>query len=633
MSRPHLLAAYIVTFFRTLITGPGSNPRWERPALLSLLGVTTLLYCWGLDINGWANAYYSAAAMSGAEDWTAFFYGSSDPANAITVDKPPMSIWVMALSVRLFGLNSWSLLLPQALMGVTTVFLLYAVVRKRFGASAALLTAAFMAVTPVSTVMFRYNNPDALLILIMVTITHFVLKSIYEQNPKWLVLAGALVGAGFLTKQLQVGLILPALAVTYLAFAPAVWTKRVLHLMTAGAAAVIAGGWWLLLVQIADPSTRPFIGGSRDNSSLELALGYNGLGRLTGEDATRTLSGSAAKLAENPEPGFTRFLQPQFSGQFGWFIPFAVAGLVFTGIYLSRSAASKGERALMLFSAVWLISACSVVAYMSGILHPYYSLAAVPPLSILASVGYINLAKRRNEIRGRLVMAATAVASLLIAFITASRSILEFPFFPLFLAITGGIIIALQLLPPPSAAIGKLSIVLLLATILIGPALWSLNTVVNPHVGAGVIAGPGVFGVRSDHPDRDKWPVDLPAGVEVLVYGDIAPPGYVEQVRQAPSDITWPAATVGAQTAANLQLPSGRSVLPIGGWDGTDPYPTLTTFQKWVAEGRVGSLLIGNLPTLTQEGQGESAKIVEWVRDNYPVDRFGHMESYNLQPK
>ncbi|WP_407709784.1 ArnT family glycosyltransferase [Arthrobacter nitrophenolicus] len=583
-----------------------------------------------MGVNGWANAYYSAAVMSGAEDWTAFFYGSSDPGNAITVDKPPLSIWVMALSARLFGLNSWSILLPQAFMGVLTAFLLYISVRKRFGAAAGLLAATLMAVTPVSTVMFRYNNPDALLVLIMVGIALSVLKAIDAKRPVWLILAGVLVGAGFLTKQLQICLVIPALVATYLAFAQEAWLRRLLHLTLAGLAAMGIGGSWLLAVQLTDPSSRPFIGGSRGNSSLELALGYNGLGRLTGEDATRTLSGSAARLAENPEPGITRFLQPQFSGQFGWFIPFAVAGLILTVVYICTRRGATSKNALLLFSSVWLVSACGVVAYMSGILHPYYSLTAVPPLSILAAITILYLAHRSNILRFRLALAFTFASSLLLAFITASRSVQEFPGLPLLIACTGGIILALQVLPPPNITMRKISVGFLLAAILIVPLLWSVNTVINPHVGAGVIAGPSIFGIRSDHPNRVDWPVDLPPGVAVLVYGDEAPPGIVEQLEDAPESLTWPAATVGAQTAANLQLASQRSVLPIGGWDGTDPYPTLSVFQQWVAEGRVGALLIGNLPTLTQEGQGESAKIVKWVRETHRADRVDGMESYDL---
>lgn len=613
-----------------LLLSPSPLPWWERPAVLALLLMTAVLYMWGLDINGWANSYYSAAAMAGAQDWTAFFYGSSDPGNAITVDKPPLSLWVMSISVRLFGLNSWSLLAPQALMGIMTVLLLYLIVRRHFGTKVGLLAATFMAVTPVSTVMFRYNNPDALLILLMAAIAFSVLRAIDREQPKWLVLAGVLVGAGFLTKQLQIGLILPALVVTYLVFARVAWPKRFLHLALAGFAAIVISGSWLLAVQLADPSERPFIGGSRSNSTIELALGYNGLGRLTGEDATRTLSGPTATLAQNPDPGFLRFLQPQFSGQMGWFIPFAVVGMALTLWQLMRRRNLAAKNALLLFASVWFLSATTVIAYMSGILHPYYSLTAVPPMCCLASIGLFHLARNRHRTSLRAALAVAMAASLIVAFVTAVRSTSEFPFLPFVIAGVGGITLAAQLLRPPSLLVSRVASWSLVGTILLGPILWSIATATTPHVGAGVIAGPSILGVRTDHPDRYQLAPDLPASVAVVMFGDRPSPIVVKRVHDANEPITWAAATVGAETAANLQLASGRAVLPIGGFDGTDPYPTLDKFQQLVSEGHIGALVIGTLPPLTVEGRGESARIVEWVKSNFVVESVEGTEYYDL---
>ncbi len=568
--------------------------------------------------------------MAGAQDWTAFFYGSSDPGNAITVDKPPLSLWVMSISVRLFGLNSWSLLVPQAFMGILTVLIFYKTVRNRFGAPTGLLAATFMAVTPVSTVMFRYNNPDALLILLMVAIAFSALRAIDHHQPKWLVLAGALVGAGFLTKQLQIGLILPALVLTYLVFAPSAWPKRLLHLTAAGIAAVVVSGSWLLAVQLVNPSERPFIGGSRNNSTIELALGYNGLGRLTGEDASRTLSGPTATLAQNPDPGFLRFLQPQFSGQMGWFIPFAVVGIALTLWYLRRRPRLAAKNALLLFTSVWFVSATTVVAHMSGILHPYYSLTSVPPMCCLASIGLVYLVRRRGRISIRAALSGTLAVSLVVAFVTTVRSTSEFPFLPFVIAGVGGITLAAQLLPPPSLLVSRAASWSLVGTLLLGPTLWSITTAATPHVGAGVIAGPSILGVRTDHPDRYQLSPDLPASVAVVMFGDSPSPSVVERVKEAHEPVTWVAATVGAETAANLQLASGRAVLPIGGFDGTDPYPTLDDFQGWVEDGRVGALVFRTLPPLTLEGRGESARIVAWVKSHFVVETVEGHEYYDL---
>src|SRR5689334_22259059 len=149
--------------------GRSDDPAWARPALLGLLVATGFLYLWGLGESGWANSFYSAAVQAGSESWKAFFFGSSDAASSITVDKTPLSLWPMALSVRLFGLSSWSILVPQALMGVGTVWLLHGLVRRTTGSAVAgLLAGTAMALTPVAVLMFRFNNPDALLTLLMV---------------------------------------------------------------------------------------------------------------------------------------------------------------------------------------------------------------------------------------------------------------------------------------------------------------------------------------------------------------------------------------------------------------------------------------------------------------------------------
>lgn len=156
---------------------PGDAP-WVRPAFLALLLVITSAYLWNLSASGYANSFYSAAAQAGGSSWKAFFFGSLDAANAITVDKPPAALWPMALSVRIFGLGSWAILAPQVLMGTATAGVLYAAVRRRFSAAAGLITMAVFALTPVAALMFRFNNPDALLALLMTVTVYCVLRAL-----------------------------------------------------------------------------------------------------------------------------------------------------------------------------------------------------------------------------------------------------------------------------------------------------------------------------------------------------------------------------------------------------------------------------------------------------------------------
>jgi len=203
-----------------LVQGRPGEPRWARPALLALLVLTAALYTIGLSRNGWANDFYAAAVQAGTRSWKAFFFGSLDAGNFITVDKTPASLWVMELSARAFGLNSWSLLLPQAAEGVATVALLYATVRRWHGPAAGLIAGTVAALTPVAVLMFRFNNPDALLVLLMTGAAYATTRAIESGRTRWLMLTGALLGFAFLTKMLQGFLVVPAFALAYLVAGP-----------------------------------------------------------------------------------------------------------------------------------------------------------------------------------------------------------------------------------------------------------------------------------------------------------------------------------------------------------------------------------------------------------------------------
>ncbi|UEL27542.1 glycosyltransferase family 39 protein [Pseudarthrobacter sp. L1SW] len=568
--------------------------------------------------------------MAGSQDWTAFFFSSSDPGNAISVDKPPLSLWVMSASVWAFGLNPWSILVPQALMGVASVYLLYRMLHTHVSATAGLLAATALAVTPVATVMFRYNNPDALLTLLMIGVACATLESIRCNSVRWLILAGALTGAALLTKQLQIALILPAVAITYLMFANAPILKRLLHLVAALLAAGVTGGWWFVLVQMTPASSRPFVGGSRFNSAVELTLGYNGLDRLTGEDASRTMSPAAVNLAEKLDPGFQRFLQPQFTGQFGWFVPLAIAGLCLAIWHIKRRSGSTLYRALLVLCGVWFLCSATVLAFMSGIVHPYYSLTLVPPLSCLAAIGLVHMHRLRHRRGMRIALACTLLATMIIGFLSASRSTADFPLGPQVALALGSAAVALTVLPPPSQILRTVSVGILAVALVVGPVVWSVNTVFSPHIGAGVVAGPSILGIRTDHPDRKQLGSDVPASFIAVMFGDVPEQAVVSRLRASPESTRWTAAMVGSETAANYQLESGRSVLPIGGFDGTDPYPTLEQFQTLVREGKVASFVIQELPPLTLEGRGESARIVAWVRQSFAVEQIVNAEYYDL---
>ena len=291
--------------------------------------------------------------QAGSESWKAFFFGSSDAANSITVDKTPLALWPMALSVRLFGLSSWSILVPQALMGVATVGLLHHVVRRTTGSARrgpgrrhrdgadpgrrpdVPLQQPRRAADPADG-RRRRGHPAR----------HRAPRGAAERGHpvRWLALGGALVGLAFLTKMLQAFLVLPALALAYLLFAHTSWGKRLGHLLVAFGSMLLAGGWWIAIVELWPASSRPYIGGSQDNSILELTLGYNGLGRLSGNE-TGSVGGGAGGGGWG-ETGLFRLFNSEIGGQIAWLLPAALvlgAAALWFGRRDSRAARRRSR--------------------------------------------------------------------------------------------------------------------------------------------------------------------------------------------------------------------------------------------------------------------------------------------------
>src|SRR6266700_6175882 len=233
-----------ITFPRA-VSVRASSAVWTRLSFAALMAVTFLLYVWGLDRNGWANAYYAAAVEAGATSWKAFFFGSLDASNFITVDKSPAFLWVMEISARLFGFNEWSVLVPQALEGVATVGIVFVAVRRWFGSAAGLIAGAVVALTPVAALMFRYNNPDALLVLLLTGAGYATLRATESGSTRWLVLAAALIGTGFLAKMLQAFVVVPVVVVVYLIAGKPRLLQRIKPLVLAAVTLVVAPGWWV----------------------------------------------------------------------------------------------------------------------------------------------------------------------------------------------------------------------------------------------------------------------------------------------------------------------------------------------------------------------------------------------------
>lgn len=599
--------------------------RARLPLLLLLTG-TAVLYLWRLGDSGWANAYYSAAAQAGAESWSAWFFGASDPAGAITVDKTPAATWVMGLSARLFGVNAWSILVPQALMGVAAVWLLHATVRRTAGEAAGLIAGAVLALTPVAALMFRFNNPDALMVVLLVAGAYCTVRATEKASARWLAAAGVAVGFAFLAKMLQAFLVLPAFGLVYLAFAPAALARKAWHLGVALAAVIVAGGWWVLVVELAPSGSRPYIGGSQSDSVLELALGYNGLGRLTGDEV-----GSVGGGGGWGSSGWSRLLGSEMGDQIAWLLPTALV-LSAAGWWAGR----KGERVGLALWGGWLVVTAAVFSFMNGIIHAYYTVALAPAVGALIGIGAVALWRRRQEpVAAAALSGASAVTAL-----QCYLLLLDWSTALAVVVLVLGLLAAVGLfLVTVAPAVAVVPVALVAA--LLGPGAYSVATAATPHSGAIPSAGPA----RTDRPGGlfltgpggtatnvggvgDGMGIGMGGGMGGLLH---APTPGEELVRLLRDDdgFTWAAAVVGSNNAAGYQLGSGEPVMAVGGFNGTDPAPTLAGFQELVRTGRIHYFLGGaGMPAET--GSDASERIAEWVEATFTPTTVDGVTVYDL---
>jgi 4-amino-4-deoxy-L-arabinose transferase-like glycosyltransferase len=650
-----------------------------------------VLYAAGLSRNGWANDFYSAAVQAGTRSWKAFFFGSFDSSSFITVDKTPASLWVMELSARVFGLNYWSVLLPQAAEGVASVAILHAAVRRWSGPAAGLIAAAVLAVTPVATLMFRFNNPDALLVLLMTAAAYAVVRAIDSGRTRWIVLAGALLGVGFLTKMLQAFLVLPAFALVYLVAGPPQLGRRLWQLLAGGAALLVAAGWWVAIVQFTPAADRPYVGGSTNDSILQLALGYNGLGRLDGnETGSVGFNGGAAPGggggAFGGSTGLGRLFASEMGGQISWLLPAALIALAAL-VWLSwRRPRTDQVRAAALLWGGWLIVTGLVFSYMSGIIHPYYTVALAPAIGALTGIGAVTAWRaRRSMIAGRaLAVRAVPAAALVVtvwwASVLLGRSPEWLPWLRPVLGVCGlaaaaGVIAerwlsgrAMMLSVAPLALVAGLA----------GPLTYSLDTAATSHAGALPSAGPSVasFGGPGGGPGGGGGGFGPGGGAAgggggsgrggpgagPGSQGGTAQVGTAQPGAGAPrssgggpgvgiggglggstlvsSAITklltggaagyrWVAATVGTESAAPFQLASGEPIMAIGGFNGTDQAPTLAQFKQLVAAHEVHYFIGANGHTFGG-GSGDAAQITSWVQSHFTKQTIGGETVYTL---
>jgi 4-amino-4-deoxy-L-arabinose transferase-like glycosyltransferase len=568
--------------FLTPWRSPADQPVWARPALLAIAAVAAIAYAWGMA-GASVEPFYGAAARSMSESWHDFIFGAFDPAGTVTVDKLPGALWVQALSLRIFGFHIWALVLPQVVEGVLTVLVLYRAVRRLAGPVAGLASAVVLAVTPVTVLLNRGNISDSLLILLLVLAADATSAALLAGSLRQLLIAGVWVGLAFQAKMIQAWLALPALAAAYLLAAPAERLRtRCAHVALAGLVTALVSLSWMTAVSLVPSHDRPYVDGSRNNSLYTQVFEYNGLGRLTGNWSS--LAGPVSPLVTvakesgqvlnaetiGIEASWHRLLAGPFAADSGWLLPAAVVGAL--GVLISRRRQGRSDpmrAAVVLWGGWWLV--LGVFFSVGTFINSYYVAALIPAVAALCGIGVAACGPGPWPARVRLAVAATVAGSVGYGAYLMSGTA-SGPFVLTAVALVAAAAAAAQLLLRASGKAGHLTMVAFAgAAVLLLPAAASAICVTR---------GLGPFDTPFESSETAHETQSLAAAAPAITRS-------VQQLERGrpPGGALFGTDTSGFGGAATYILYSGREVLPIGGFLGNVPVPTLATLRADIRSG------------------------------------------------
>lgn len=624
------------------------------------------LRLWGLAQNGFGNEYYAAAVRSMASSAHNFLYAAFDPAGFLSVDKPPVALWVQVASVTLLGFSGWAVLLPQVVEGVASVWVLYLLVRRRFGEGAGLLAALLLALTPVSVAVDRSSNTESALVLVLLLASWALLRATEEGSRRWLLVGFALIGLGFNVKMLAAFVVLPAFAAVYALGAAPSWRARVTDLALAGLVLAAVSFAWPLAYDLTPSERRPYAGTTDRNSVLELAVGPYGIGRFitqpraaaveplespdtvvpvrsAGRTEPRSQS-AAARLFVRVPVGPLRLADGRLAAQALWWLPLALLGII-TGALAERvrRPVAPAHLALALWSG-WALTYAVIYSLAGGFFHYYYLATMAPPLAALAAVGVVRGAALARE---RSTMVALALPWTLL--VTAAWHVFvhtrgadgalvpAWPLHVLLVAIlaAAAALVACALAPRERArpfATGALA--LGLAALLVLPGTWALSCVLRPTNGVLPSADVARLFPRDEAAVARARRAADPARLARLIT-------FLAANRQGERYLLSTSTTM---LAAPIIVRTGEPVMARGGFHGLDPILTPGALARLVEERQVRFVMLDDLSMVSRRLGAETAgrPIAGWVRAHgTPVDaehwrapgaRRSPMTLYDLRP-
>ena len=651
--------------------------------LVGILILSAFLYGWGIWDAGSANSYYTAAITSMTKSWSNFWYGAFDPAGFITVDKPPVALWLMAISAKIFGVHGWSVVLPSVLSGIGSVYLMYKLLAPKFGLLAGRIGSLILTLTPTVVANSRTNNMDAILVFFLLLAVYILQKAVAKKNIWLVIVSFGLIGVGFNIKMLQAFMILPAMLVYYWVAIKLPWKKKIAWLVVGMASLSIFTVAYPLAVDSVDQSSRPYIGSSQTNSLMELAFGYNGTerllgqstgtggafpgmgstkkstgtqknngapsgkkpsgsastGKMTGQAPTGQQNGGKAPTGTPPNQstnknanqakgkatgqsgkmtrqaqggqgggnsafaigsaGPFRLFQSDLGSQIGWYLPLAILGLI-AGWFGFRKRGAKWhhvseEQSEVLLWAGWFVPVYGFFS-VASFFHPYYTIMLAPAIAALTAIGVAAVVKmsaqsNKESMIARIVVSVAVLTTLLLQayYVWSYYQIISI----ILIIVAIGLSIWWLL---PRQINNKIKIVLSAISILLMAGWWSLTPTLSHNSAAIPAASPSLLSQTGSS--------DMGGEVnnQLLSY-----------TKKHQGNAKYLFATTDSNSASGYIIKSGKAVMAIGGYNGTDPTMSLSEFKKLVKSGQLKYFVMGNN---SKTSSGQISKILTWVKKN-----------------